>query len=132
MSDIIEVTNGLTLQQIHNGRIHIWTASQSTKDVVDAWYQSSRETLENWEDTSRPYLVLLDMSRVILTPYNRKRAEALAEVRPDVGGRTAVVIAASTMGHMTRLFVNKTLQKTRERRVFFTREDAIRWLEAAL
>lgn len=132
MSNMIEVVPGLTLETLYDGKIYIWTASQSSKEVIDAWYRAASEMLENWDDMTAPYLVLLDMSRVVLSVYSRRRASAMAEIRPDVNGRTAVVVAATTMGHMTRLFVDKTLQKTRERRVFFSREDALFWLEEAL
>lgn len=132
MSDIIEVILGLTLETLYDGRIEIWTATNSSKEVTEKWYANSREVLESWTDLNRPYLALLDMSRVVLTPFGRAKASDLAEVRPEIKGRVAIVVSASTMGHMTRLFVDRSLDKTRERRVFFSRDDALRWLEEVL
>ena len=131
MSDIVEVIPGLTLETLYDGRIEIWIASRTSKEITDCWYQNSAKTLENWQDIQQPYLTMLDMSRVVLTPYGREKAAAPSKVQPDIQGRVAVVIMASTMGHMTRLFVNN-MPKTRQRRVFFSRGDAMLWLEEAL
>jgi hypothetical protein len=55
---------------------------------------------------------------------------ALATFRPELGGRTAIVIAPSSLGHIIRLFVNHSSMKHhRERRVYFNRDVALAWLE---
>ena len=99
--------------------------------MIETWFQRCQKDIDAW-DSEQPLLLLLDMSRVILTPFGRSKAGELANVRPELGGRTAVVIAASTMGHLTRLFVNHSLHGTRQRRVFFSRDDAQTWLEESL
>lgn len=131
MTKIEEVLPGLTREELHQGHIIAYSVLQSTREVVSAWYERCLHDIETW-DPARPLLLLQDMSRVILTPFARTKAGELAKVRDDLSGRTGVVIAASTMGHLTRLFVDRTLQQTRQRRVFFSREDALAWLEEML
>lgn len=131
MPDYKELMPGLTRESFHDGRIAVWSATTSTKEVIQAWFDYSRQEMQDWP-AEHQYLALLDMSRVILTPFGREKAAELTEVRPDLGGRVAIVISASSIGHLTRLFVNRSLNKNRERRVFYSREEAIQWLEEAL
>ncbi|NDJ84761.1 MAG: hypothetical protein GYB66_02640 [Chloroflexi bacterium] len=125
---------GIIREWLYGGKIMAITAESSTKETVDLWTKALSETIEQWPD-DRPYLVLIDTSKSVLTPYVRQQAMHLASLRPDLDGRAAIVVAATTIGQLTRFFVTNRLNQanpTRERRVFFTRETALAWLEAAM
>ena len=131
MSEPYEILPGLTLEKLHDGKILVWSASASTRAISAAWYEHTKKQLEDWPE-NQPYLALLNMARVILTPFARDQAKELTEIRADISGRVAVVVSPSPTGHLIRLFVNRSLPKTRERRVFFSFDEALTWLEEAL
>lgn len=132
MGDIQEPVPGLEIERLHNGKIITVSSNSPDGSVIGVGFEILSEMLEAWADTDVPCLMLFDMSRVMLTPYVRRKATELAEIRPDVHGRTAIIISASTVGHLIRMFVSNSLSSNRERRVFFTYEDGIAWLEELL
>ncbi|PJF39932.1 MAG: hypothetical protein CUN55_13360 [Phototrophicales bacterium] len=122
----------LRIEHINEGRITVVAASSTNSASIEAGFEFILNEIQNWPDLHTPYLLLLDMSRVMLTPYVRRKAIELAQVRPEVAGRTAIVISASTIGHLIRVFVNNSLEGSRERQVFFAYDKAIEWLEELL
>lgn len=132
MSDFEEPIPGLTVERLYRGRITIVTADSADGEAIETGFDIVMNEIENWPDTTVPYLLLLDMSRVMLTPFVRRKALELSQIRPEVTGRTAIIISASTIGHLIRVFVSNSLEGSRERRVFFSREDGQAWLEELL
>lgn len=128
--DVFEdLGSGINREWLYNRQVVVLTFWSSSRETVDAWANVGKELMENWPQ-DRPYLCLLDASRIVLTPYARKVAADLTAVRPEMQGRIAVVVAASTLGHIIRLFANHpSLKRHRERRVFFSRDVGLDWLQ---
>lgn len=127
-----EIGAGLERQWLHDGKILMITVSESSHETMDTGYQVLHESIEEWP-AERPYLLLLDTARGLLTPYGKTKMVELGNLRPELKGRVAVIVAPSTWGHMISFFVNRVMPKhTRERRVFFSRDVAIQWLEELL
>ncbi len=132
MSEFEQPVPGLTIERLNDGRIVIVSADSADSEAIEAGFEIVLTELKNWDDLTMPSLLMFDMSRVMLTPFVRRKALELAEIRPDVTGRTAIIVSASTIGHLIRVFVNNTLGGSRERRVFFSQEAGQVWLEELL
>lgn len=123
---------GIERGWLHDGRLLVITISESSQETTDKTVQILSEAMGQWP-IERPYLLLLDTSRAILTPYAKGKMTELGNLQPELKGRVAVIVAPSALGHMISLFVNRMMPKhTRERRVFFSRDVAIQWLEELL
>lgn len=123
---------GLQRFCLHEGRIVVLRGSGTSHQAVDAWAAAVKELFEGWQ-TGEELRLIHDFSGATLTPYAAKRAREVTGLRPELGGRIAVIVSRSALGHIIRIFVNRTAQKTaRERRVFFDIDEALKWLAAGL
>lgn len=127
-----EIGAGLEISWVHDGKILQFAVSELTHDTLNTGAEILRDSIEQWP-IERPYLLMLDTSRGVLTPYGKTKMVELGNLRPELKGRVAVIVAPSAWGHMTSFFVNRVMPKhTRERRVFFNRDVAMQWLEELL
>lgn len=136
MAEIGEVnSNGAKLEWLCDDRIAAFCLENTSPAVVDAWYETSREVIQNWPET-RPYLILERFTNLGLTPYNRQRAEELATIIPDhMNGRVAVVISRGVLGYGIRMFGANRLKALIPNitfEFFFEEAKALEWLEEAL
>ena len=136
MPEIKELNrDGVTLEWLHDGRIAMFHAENTSSETIDAWYHMSVELVQNWPQ-AKPYLVLSNFSNLGLTPYSRQRSEELAAAIPDsLNGRVAVVISRGILGYGLRMFGTtplKALVPNLEFEFFFEETKALAWLEEAL
>ena len=127
-----KLSEHVTTKHVHDGKIIIYEVTDVRRESVDVWAKVAHDTLVNWSP-DYPYLNLQDFSGVenfAMTPYVRQRAEELMEPRPELSGRTAIVLKKSLGSRIVSMFIRaKRVKKARQRRLFFTQEEALAWLE---
>lgn len=129
-SGVEKIGQFVTREWLDNGRIAVYHIYSITREAVDEWITSAQAIFRSWPDNA-PFLVIYDFSEcggITLTPYIRKRSQDLAEVRPELRGRAAIVLPRTIGTQAVRMFILINLQKTRIRRVFFSMEEALRWI----
>ncbi|MBI5930931.1 MAG: hypothetical protein HY862_16595 [Chloroflexi bacterium] len=120
----------VTRELIDNGRITVYHLLSIKREAVDEWITSALETFKNWP-SKEPFLVIYDFLEsggLTLTPYIRKRSQELAVARPELMGRAAIVLPRTIGAQAAKMFVLISLQKSRQRRVFFTMDEALAWI----
>lgn len=118
---------------LRSGLIMKFVVDDVTRATVDAWYKFLTERIEQWV-REQPYLVLYDLRspRVSMTPYLRERAAILNVLRPDVCGRIAILISPSPAAYLMMAFARLRSHASREARIFFVEDAAVRWLQELL
>lgn len=124
---------GLMRDTRHDGRILIYTLTNMAQPVIDAWFEDYQQHLLRAKDVMLMACDLSDKS-LTLTPYIRTRTIQLTQLRPELQGRVAVIVARNLTGQLLKTFMwllNST-RGNRQRRVFFTQAEAVQWLEECL
>lgn len=128
---LIHLSPTVTRETLCNEQIVIFTLSDMTRKTVDVWAEACIELMQTCHTEGRPILVLQDFSRqgVVNTPYSAERGKAIADMYPDLKGRTAFLLPPNTDGLRIKLYMKRTVnQHTRQRDAFDTREEALGWL----
>ena len=128
----------VTLEWLHEGRIVVFTLGSVQREAVDTFIDTYMGILRNWS-TSQTFLMVLvaQKTNIFITPYFRKRLnEAIPLARSrKLNGRMAVAVQKSPLLQVVRLFIKANYSKQRdtiEPELFFTREEALVWLEEML
>jgi hypothetical protein len=133
-TSVEQLGHGLSREWLLDRRIVVYTARDASRPVVDAWVETFKKDIVAWP-ADRPFLVMHDLSakNIAATPYGRRRAQEMVDIRPDLKGRAAIVVANTFTMHLVELFLRNQKQHTpRLRRLFFSREKAFEWLKSAL
>jgi hypothetical protein len=132
--DTKQLAPGLLLRE--QGEIRELIASDLSRETIDAWVGYIRNLAETSPDGSVFYWIQdISPCKVITIPtYMRDEMRVLSEdlVKkvPKTIGHNALILPRSFISHMARLFVNSLPSRNKGvRRVFFTREEAVTWLE---
>ncbi|MBI5929472.1 MAG: hypothetical protein HY862_09195 [Chloroflexi bacterium] len=127
--------NCVIVEWLFERRVVTVRIESTMPDVIDAWYETSLEVIQNWPE-DKPYLFLGNFTNLGLTPYSRQCAEKLALAIPkDMSGRVAVVISRGILGYGLRMFgINrlKALIPNLPVEFFFEETKALAWLEELL
>ncbi len=121
----------LSREFLRDGRIVAFKIRSLDRETLDTWATAAAFELEHW-DEKLPFLNLQDFSdckNFSFTPYLRQKSEEITSVQPDKTGRTAVVIPKSLSAYVVCMFFIAKRDLYRQRQVFFSREEAVRWLE---
>ncbi|MCC7449677.1 MAG: hypothetical protein IT324_19820 [Anaerolineae bacterium] len=126
---IEQLSPTLSREWIADGHIVVYTLQDGTRTTIDRWVKAFTADIAAWPE-DRPFLVIHDFSarQVTTTPYGREGGDKLVNVRPEVKGRVAVLLPKTIAAHLIRLFLDQHTKGGRERRIFTSREDAIKWL----
>ena len=120
---------------LHNKRMVVYKFSSAAHPVIDHWFEDFLAHLQN-ASPDKPFLMLCDVSHanLVLNPYVRTRTVEMTQQRPEIPGRIAAVVGKSISGHLLKGFFRllNSSRNQRQREVFFTVEEAVRWLEEAL
>jgi hypothetical protein len=115
-------------------RIVAFKNEDNTRDGVDASLAVVKKLIAQIPP-GQPLLMMVDArhNSAMITPYASQKLRELFQENIKLSGRTAVVIEPGPVGQIVRLFM-RTMNYTsqRERQVFFTRDEAIRWLAELL
>jgi hypothetical protein len=128
-----QIVPGMTRQWLLDRQIVVFTMTSPSRDIVDAWIDTVKATMENWPG-DRPYLAIHDLTsnKVSLTPYARKRTEELLPLSAKVPGYAAIVLSRSFMAQVIRLFLRSQKQQGVNNVVFFSRQEALEWLKSKI
>ncbi len=131
-----KINENFTLEWLRDGKIVVFNVTSVHREMVDAWANKYIEILSNWQ-SELPLLTLhnfLQADSIVMTPHMRRRSQEFINLRPDVATRTAIVMPKSLFSNATRVFI-QSLPKpnpNRIRKMYFSVEDAMVWLEEAL
>lgn len=128
-----ELMPGLIRENLHNGRIVALRVEDASPEVLDKAYLTVLEVHRDC-GAERPFLLLYDVENInlTLTPYMRTLIKKLNAANPHVRGRTAVLLSKSSMTLVLQSFVRFIRSSNRPKRIFFSRSEALAWLEELL
>ena len=124
MADEVFVTEHLA-----NGKIACYRFISTGAEASEAWFQEVVNLFNGWH-SDEPLLLLIDLSK----PDNQLSAEALkagreaSQTRPDVPGKTALLIDGDEPSQNVKALVEHVLAGTRERKIFSSEAEAVAWL----
>lgn len=129
-----ELAPGLIRETLHHGRIVILRVDSVTRETLDIGYNAVYELQEACSSSRLPMLLLYDLSpyNFTITPYVRQLISRLNASNPHVTGRVAVVLPKSPATAMIKLFVGFLARSNRVKRIFFSEDQGVRWLEELL
>jgi hypothetical protein len=99
------------------------------KVTVDAWFDDLAHEIACWSDDKTWRLVLdITLQGNIPSAYAIARSRTLADLRPELPGKLAVLIG-SRLGARIASFALRTLSNEyRQRQVFASQASAVAWL----
>lgn len=125
----------LTREWVADRKIVVFRLEDITRETIDKWAVEATNSLLEWP-SDQPFLSLQDFSKVYhltITPYLSKKSKELVALRPEIPGRTAIVLPP-------RFFMLPIIQgfvlalarshKHRERRLFTSETEALLWLKS--
>lgn len=129
------IAAGVVSQTLDQGRIIVFCFSDVAVGAIDAAADALSDLMRRCDESNRPLHLLLDLTQpgVIVTPYARECAAALACSRPRLRGRVALLAPEGTpVAHQLERFLRSLAYHYRERRLFFDRDAALAWLRETL
>ncbi len=116
---------------VSNDRILVCRFPNTAAETVDEWYEEMQTIYTNFPD-DQPVCLMLDLRRAggIPSPRALFRARSVAQLRPNLPGRTAILIES----RMARSVFSQLLEGTttdsidREREIFTNENEAVTWL----
>src|SRR5262245_56645262 len=130
----------LSMEAAHDGKIWIYTFGKKTpqdqdssRTVIDIWVDSVKRQTHALPPGSIWYR-LSDFSKTDMnpSPYFIARLSELSKHRPDLKGYSAFVIPRNIFTQMILNLSRKVRPKHIEVRLFFDRDEALRWLASRL
>jgi hypothetical protein len=117
-------------EMLAEGQIIAYRLSSLGTEAAELWFTNVEAVWLSWDDT-RPLLMLLDLrpvENVYPSAEAMMRARQFAQHR--VAGRTAIVVRdfGETGVRLLEMFVDRSLDQTRDRDVFDDEAKAIAWL----
>ncbi len=128
-SHLEQLHSAVTREWLYDKQLVIFTIKDISRAAVDAAIQGFYDTMGAWP-LDRPYLAINDFSapRDALTPYVRERVEEVNKFRPELKGHIAIVTRWGVLAQLMQVYVATHPGIHRERRVFFHRDNALKWL----
>jgi hypothetical protein len=129
----VEVSPGITLEWVSDGKIALFTHTTMARASVDLWAQHMFGLMTEWP-TDRPFATLQDsgFQGAAFTPTMRKHSERFITYRPELVMYTALVLPRNMTAQFVQLFYRAMRKPNRVTEIFFTREEAMAWLEKRL
>lgn len=127
-----QIVPGLARYWLDDHRIVVFKATQTTRQVVDAWIDTVKLVMAEWP-SDHPYLVIHDFreGNIALTPYARARAAELIPIGVHVPGYAAIVLPKSFVAQIIRIFMQNRKSGGIENRLFLNYADGLAWLRKA-
>jgi hypothetical protein len=124
---------GVTLERLAEGQIFVFTLSDVSRPTIDTWVAAVKNVTAGWP-RHRPYFALNHFAgkNVSLSPYLRAAIKDLATYRPAQSGFIAAVLPRTFFAQLMTLLLPAMNRGNMISRIFFSREEALAWLEKAL
>jgi hypothetical protein len=122
---------GVRREWLCGNQVVVYVATDVHRESIDAWVAAFKADI-NMCPPGQTFRVIHDFSAraIMATPYARQRAEELTRYRPEIPARVAMIFPKTIFATVLSLFISQHINSTRERKMFATREEAVRWLFA--
>jgi hypothetical protein len=127
----METTSGLTVEQLHDGQIVIFTVHDMSPATVEAWANKVIEMTEARQAKHICYIHDASYVAFSMTPHFRRHSERIAAAHPDAEGHVAIILRESILLKLTRIFIENLVKRAQPKiatRIFFERGQALEWL----
>ncbi len=122
------ITDHVTLEHLHDDRIQVFTLTDMSRESLDSWVAKIKEITLNWPADRSALLVNHFASKNAgMTPYFRAKMQELQRWQPNRTVYIADVFPRTVTTQMASIFL--AASRNIHVRIFFTREDAVSWLE---
>lgn len=110
-------------------RVLCYRFTDTEPATIDAWTDDLTRELLNWPE-ERPWRLLLDITLHgnIISAYALRQAREIAILRPEMGGRLAVLVSSSLAARMISLAIRSVTNRYRQRQMFSSEAHALQWL----
>lgn len=123
------LTGGSTKSWQMNGQILSYCCSETTRSTIDVCVHDLRAELLTW-DAATPIRLMLDIrhENAIVSAYALHCGRELTRLRPDVGGKLAVLTTNRFNAQIVSMALRGLPNEYRRRLVFSNEADAVAWL----
>jgi hypothetical protein len=123
------VESDIKYELVKDGKIIVYHIGKVDRDYADRMAVVVHKIMSEWP-REKPYLCAFNVidPKIIMTPYIRSKLKEFTDAYPDLAGKAAAVIPGTPMAHAVRMYMMLEAKKYRQRRTFFTLEEAIEWL----
>ncbi|MCC7448600.1 MAG: hypothetical protein IT324_14365 [Anaerolineae bacterium] len=126
------ITDHVTLEHLHDGRIQVFTLMDMSRESLDSWVAKIKEMTLSWPADRSALLVNHFASKNAgMTPYFRAKMQELQRWQPNRTGYIAAIFPRTVTTQMVSIFLAAS-RRNIQVRIFFNREDAVSWLENML
>jgi hypothetical protein len=122
------ISPSVTLEWYDDRKIVCATVTDVARTTIDQLERALTPIVTGWPDPFQRMIYDFSDPRVKPTPYSNARARALEELRPDLNRYVAIVMNRTFAVQLIQLFIRAQDRHNRHLRIFFTRQDALRWL----
>jgi hypothetical protein len=122
------LTCGAEKLWLAGGCVLCYRFTETTRTTVDAAVDDARAELLGW-DAARPWRLLLDIrDQAMVSAYGLHRGRELTRLRPDVGGKVAIVANNVLTAQIAAMALRGLPNERRRRLVFSNESEAVAWL----
>jgi hypothetical protein len=126
----------LTRRDGYNGRLIVYTLTDSSREAVEAYISDAIEMMKRLPP-GQPLYTMHDISArsVSLTPHFRTRLNDIADYirEHNLSGSSAVILPNTFMNRIFALFAGSFSRRANmEQRLFTRLDDATRWMDKVI
>ena len=116
-------------ESLEDGKIICYRFVSTGSEAAELWYTEIVNLFSSW-DNRDSLLLLVDLCEAnnLLSAEMMKTAREASHERPDVPGKTAVLINMHNSAVNVKALLDHVLAETRPRRIFSQEDEAIAWL----
>jgi hypothetical protein len=120
---------GYTKLWLNDGKILCYRFHDVKHETVDAWSDDLNDELQRWPADKRLRLIY-DIRQGGVSRYALNRARKHSNLRPDVSGRTAILvnIGSPLITQLVGVTIRGLSNRYRQRSVFADEQRAVDWL----
>ena len=124
MSDDVYVRESL-----EDGKIVCYRFTSTGSEAAEKWYTEIVNLFSSWDNRNR-LLLLVDLCEAnnLISAEMMKTAREASHERPDVPGKTAVLVSVQDSSINVKALLDHVLADTRPRKIFFKEDAAVAWL----
>jgi hypothetical protein len=127
-----EIIPGLTVEEVADGDILVVNINDSSRAMVDAFVDFAVKHMQSTAHKKFDYM-LADQSNSFAafnTPYGKARLqELMKDVTEGKQSYVAMVLPKSFAMQLAQIFLRAIIREGTTTRIFFTRQEALAWLE---
>jgi hypothetical protein len=128
-------SSGLTVEQLHDGQIVIFTVHDMTPATVESWANNVIEMTDARQAKNIYYVHDASHVAFSMTPYFRRHSERIASAHPQAEGYVGIILRESLLLKVTRIIIENLVKRSQPKiatRIFFNRSEAVDWLKECL